>query len=99
MFNVHIQSTLLSHTPITGTGAGLHRFLCLGQGKLYQFCVMPFGLAAAFQQLMNSVLINMPNVSVNLEDVVLANDSWPEHIRELKQISPRLERANLTINL
>ena len=33
MFNVHIQSKVLWRTPVTGTGTGLHRFLCPGQGK------------------------------------------------------------------
>ena len=31
VFNVYIQSKLLLHTPVTGTGTGLHRFLCTGQ--------------------------------------------------------------------
>ena len=33
LFNVHIQSKLLYRTPVTGTGTGLRRFLCPGQGK------------------------------------------------------------------
>ena len=31
MFNVHIQSKMLSSTPVVGTGGGLRRFLCPGQ--------------------------------------------------------------------
>ena len=37
MFNVHIQSKLLQHTPVTGTGTGLRRFLCPEQEKKMEY--------------------------------------------------------------
>ena len=33
MFNVHIQNKLVLHTPVTGTGDSLRRYLCPGQEK------------------------------------------------------------------
>ena len=69
---------------------------------LYQFRVMPFGLKtapAAFQRLMNYVLADLPSVSVYLDDVIIASNTWQEHLLTLREVFSRLKQANLTVNL
>ena len=69
---------------------------------LYQFRVMPFGLKtapAAFQRLMNFVLADIPSVKVYLDDVIIASDTWQEHLLTLREVFSRLKQANLTVNL
>ena len=69
---------------------------------LYQYCRTPFGLKTApavLMRLMDTLLMDVPNVSVYLDDVVVATDTWEEHMDTLTEIFGRLKRANLTIHL
>lgn len=71
---------------------------------LYQFTVMPFGLHNAPQtqcRLMDRVLGAdlQPHVFVYLDDIVVATNTFEEHIKMLKEVSKRLRDANLGINL
>lgn len=71
---------------------------------LFQFTVMPFGLHNAPQtqcRLMDRVLGAdlHPNVFVYLDDIVIATNTFEEHLRMLEEVSKRLRQANLGINL
>lgn len=71
---------------------------------LYQFKVMPFGLSNAAQsqcRLMDQVLgFDLePSVFCYLDDVIVATNSFEEHIKMLKTVAERFEKANLTISL
>ena len=64
------------------------------QDELYQFRVMPFGLKttpAAFQQMM---LADLESISVYLDDLVLATNTWNGHLTGLRQIFSGLWKAN-----
>ena len=57
--------------------------------SLDQCLVMPFGLKtapSAFQRMLNHVLAERENVSIYLDDVVLATNTWDEHLTGLRQI-------------
>ena len=69
---------------------------------LYEYTVMPFGLCNApstFQRYMNYVIKNMKDVYVYLDDIIVASNSWEEHIMKLKELFTRFRDMNLTINL
>lgn len=68
----------------------------------YQFKVVPFGLSTASQALsrvMNYLFINLePRVFAYLDDLVIATNSFEEHVELLKEVARRLDTAGLTIN-
>ena len=68
----------------------------------YQYKVMPFGMRnyqVTFMRLMNKCLAGISNVDIYVDDIVIYNDTWNDHIRAIGQVFNRLEAANLTINL
>lgn len=70
----------------------------------FQFVVMPFGLHNAPQtqcRLMDRVLgVDLePSVFVYLDDIIISSGSFDEHIKLLKIVAERLNKAGLTINL
>lgn len=79
-------------------------FRVFGRG-LFQFTRLPFGLVnspATLSRLMDQVLGYgelEPKVFVYLDDIVIANDTFEDHINCLKEVSRRLKEANLSINL
>ncbi|XP_068213155.1 uncharacterized protein [Palaemon carinicauda] len=69
---------------------------------LFEYVVMPFGLSnapATFQRLMAEVIRDLPNVYVYLDDIVIANMTWEEHLHTLSKLFTRLRTVGLTINL
>lgn len=92
-WQVGLEQTSKEKTAFTIPGRGL-----------YQFCVMPFGLSNAVQtqcRLMDSVLgFDLePNVFAYLDDIVIATETFNEHMYFLKETANRLSRAGLTINI
>lgn len=63
---------------------------------------MPFGLHSAptFQRLLDSVIGPElePNVPVYLDDIVIANRTFGEHLRHLGEVFRRLHEAKLRLN-
>lgn len=89
--------------PLTETSKEKTAFTVPGRGH-YQFNVMPFGLCNAAQtqsQLMDKVLgFDMePCVFNYIDDIVCATSTFEEHLHYLEQISIRLKKANLSINV
>lgn len=67
---------------------------------LYHFLYMPFGIKTApavFARLMRTVLGDVKNVYHYFDDVVIATDTWQEHMETLKTVFARIKRAHLTI--
>ena len=67
---------------------------------LYEFVRMPFGLRNAgqtFQRMMDSVLSDLPFVSVYIDDVLIASASVDEHLRDLSVFFQRLSDNGLVI--
>lgn len=78
-------------------------FTVPGRG-LYQFTSLPFGLHGAAQslcRLMDAVLGYdlEPYVFVYLDDIVIATDTFEDHVRMLAEVAKRLSNANLSLNL
>ena len=69
---------------------------------LYQYNVMPFGMKnsqATFQRMMNNCLGDLDGVGIYVDDIVVYNDTWDEHLCGLEKVFGRLRDANLTVNL
>lgn len=67
-----------------------------------QYTAMAFGLRnapATFQRLVNKILIDVPNCSAYLDDLVVYSKEWSEHIKSLRMVFERLAKALLTLNL
>ncbi|XP_068248784.1 uncharacterized protein [Palaemon carinicauda] len=64
---------------------------------LFEYVVMPFGLSnapATFQRLMAEVIRDLPNVYVYLDDIVIANMTWEEHLHTLSKLFTRLRTVD-----
>lgn len=69
---------------------------------LYQCMVLRFtlrGFPATFQRLVDDSIQRIPRCWVYVDDIVIDDKSWEEHLVHLKQVSQRLQKANLTMNL
>lgn len=67
-----------------------------------QYTVMAFGMRnapATFQRLMHTVLPEVQNCEVYLDDVVIYSMSWKDHLNTLNSVFQRLSEASLTVNL
>lgn len=67
-----------------------------------QYKRMAFGLRnapATFQRLMSTVLGDLPNCNVYLDDVVIYSATWSDHVSSLYDVFSRLAAASLTLNL
>lgn len=67
---------------------------------LFQFRFMPFGLktaAATFTKLMRRVLEGIAHVEHYIDDILVATDTWEEHLQVLETLFQRLRAANLTV--
>lgn len=67
-----------------------------------QYTGMPFGLKNApstFQRLIQSILGDVSNCNVYLDDLVVYSDNWSSHMTSLKTVFQRLADASLTLNL
>ncbi len=65
---------------------------------LFQFQVMPFGLApATFQRMMDSVLQGLESSStVYIDDIAIFSETWEEHVKHIREVLQRLRKSNLT---
>ena len=65
---------------------------------LYEFLVMPFGLAnapATFSRLMREVTADLQNVEVYMDDILVATTTWEEHCTALRMLLNALARHGL----
>jgi hypothetical protein len=69
---------------------------------LYQYKVMPFGMKGSpstFQRLMNMITSGLENCDAYIDDIIIYNDTWMEHLATIRKFFDRLTDACLTINL
>lgn len=87
---------------LTPDSRSVTAFTVLGRG-LMQFTVMPFGLHSApatFQRLQDTILgpALEPNVFVYIDDIVICNLTFAEHLATLREVFRRLREARLLLN-
>lgn len=89
--------------PLEASSRPKTAFAVYGKG-LYEFCVMPFGLAnspKSMVRLMDMVLNPeiVPYCFVYLDDIIIATPTFSLHLTILEKVFSRLKSANLTVNL
>ena len=86
--------------PLTKRAQEVSAFVT-SQG-LFQYKILPFGMMnapATFQRIMNHVTVGLENTKVYIDDIVIFNDTWEQHVKHTKDLFDRLSQAKLTINL
>ena len=69
---------------------------------LFQYNVMPFGMKnspATFQRLVNTVISGLDGCDAYIDDVIIHNNTFEDHLQSIRSLFDRLSDANLTINL
>ena len=69
---------------------------------LYQYKVMPFGMKnapATFQRLINQLTQDLDGCEGYIDDIVIYNKTWQQHLECIHSLFNRLTQANLTVNL
>ena len=67
---------------------------------MFVYSCLPFGASSApgiFQRIMDSLLQDMPNVLVYLDDILVAGRTPVEHCRTLAEVLARLSKAGLCL--
>ena len=67
---------------------------------LFEFNRLPFGISSApsiFQRIMDNLLSDVPNVSVYLDDILIAGTDERDHLYTLDKVLQRLKNAGLTL--
>jgi len=86
--------------PLTERASKISAFVT--PDSFLQYKRMAFGLRnapATFQRLMSTVLGDVPNCNIYLDDVVIYSTTWAEHMLTLHDVFRRLKAASLTLNL
>lgn len=73
--------------PLTERASEISAFVT--PDSFFQYTRMAFGLRnapATFQRLMSTVLSDVPNCNIYLDDVVVYSSTWTEHISTLHNV-------------
>jgi len=79
----------------------LTAFTIPGKGQ-FAWMTLPMhllGLPASFQRLMETVLLNVKNVLVYIDDLLIHTSNHEHHLQVLKKVFHRLEQNHLKVNL
>ena len=86
--------------PLTERAKDIASFVA--NGAVYRCQVMPYGLKnapATFQRLMDRVVDGLTHVVVYIDDVVVYDTTWVEHLQNVEALLARLHEAGLVVNL
>ena len=68
---------------------------------LYKYNHLPFGIASApsmFQRVIESILQDIPNVCVYLDDILVTGKTDEEHLHTLEEVLARLQAAGIRLH-
>ena len=66
----------------------------------FRYNQLPFGISLAlamFQQIMENLLVNVPNVSVYFDDILVTGKDHKDHLQNLASVLQRLKEAGLAL--
>ena len=67
---------------------------------LYRYHRLPFGISSApsiFQRTLESLLADIPRVSIYLDDILVSGVDEADHLQTLQKVFKKLETAGLTL--
>ncbi|CAB0029768.1 unnamed protein product, partial [Trichogramma brassicae] len=81
----------------------IHTAFAIPGSGLWHYTMMPFGLCNAprtFQRLIDSLFLPEfePNIFGYLEDIIVATDTFEEHLQWLEVVLSKLREAGLSVN-
>ena len=68
----------------------------------YEYNVLPFGMKNApgtFQRMIDKVIKGLNNTGAYIDDLLVWNDTWEEHLLAVEELFKRLASTRLTVNL
>ena len=86
--------------PLTDRAKEIASFVA--NGAVYQCQVMPYGLKnvpATFQRLMDQVVDDLQHCVVYIDNVVIYDICWLDHLDNVEALVARLQEAGLVVNL
>ena len=93
------MKSAFNQLPLHEESRNLTAFMTPGGLKRYTRCC--FGLSsipAAFQKVMDKILVGLPGVQVYLDDIIVFGESREQHDGRLQQVLTRLEEYQVTLN-
>lgn len=73
----------------------------VANNNLYEFNVLPYGVCngpSTFQRTMQNILKDAACLPPYIDDVVIASNSWTDHLNGLKDVLSRLQNAGFKLN-
>lgn len=70
-------------------------------GACWKFTRVPFGLMCSpthFQEVMETVLVNVANCHIYIDDILVFSDTMEQHLQTLSTVFDRLDSAGLLLN-
>ena len=75
--------------------ADIEKTAFITQDGHYEFVRMPLGLTLARD--LWKVLHGIENTGIYVDDIIIYNDTWPEHLSTIETVLQRLKEANFTL--
>lgn len=72
-------------------------------GRVYQFKRLPFGINLSVCHFMKALEVSlgpkiMSEVTIYVDDIVIASETWEQHVRQLNGVLDRLKSEGVTVN-
>ena len=86
--------------PLTERAKEISSFVV--RDGFYRYLVCPFGMrnsGCTFQRFMNRVISRLDKTKVYVDDVIVYNQTWSDHVATIKALFERLREYKLTANL
>ena len=77
--------------------ADIEKTTFITQDGHYEFLRMPFGLVNYPSKGTYKVLQGIPNTGAYVDDIIIYNDTWSEHINTIEIVLETFKEANLTL--
>lgn len=71
-------------------------------GDIFQCQVMPCGITnvlATFQRLMNKVVYGVNHCTIYIDDILVYDTVWEEHVTNIERFQQRLDEAGVMVNV
>ena len=85
-FMQELEETSKKYTSFPVPGMGYFEYNRSPQGLINS--------PSSFQRLLDALMLDIPNVKVYIDDIVVFNDSWEDHLKTMERVLDRLSEHN-----